>query len=182
MAADKSASAVQAIIGIDTGGTFTDVTLLDIKTGHVWNSKTPSTPDDPSQGFGNGITEVLNTAALSGGAVSRVLHGTTVATNLILEGKGARAALLTTSGFKYVLEIGRQDVPRRSNLFTWVKPTRPVTPRNIYEIDGRITHTGSEITPLDENAVRIAVDLRAIHQRRVGHRLMKARLHVSKVE
>jgi N-methylhydantoinase A len=156
MVADKSVSAVQAIIGIDTGGTFTDVTLLDIKTGHVWNSKTPSTPDDPSQGFGNGITEVLNTASLTGADVSRVLHGTTVATNLILEGKGARAALLTTSGFKYVLEIGRQDVPRRSNLFTWVKPTRPVTPRNIYEIDGRVTHTGDEITPLDENAVRLA--------------------------
>ena len=58
--------------------------------------------------------------------VGRVLHGTTVATNLILEGKTARTALVTTAGFRHVLEIGRQDIPRHANLFTWVKPRRPV--------------------------------------------------------
>ena len=74
-----------------------------------------------------------------------MLHGTTVATNLILEGKGRRAALLTTTGFKYVLEIGRQDVPRRASLFAWVKPKRPVPPERIFEIGGRIGPDGKEL-------------------------------------
>ena len=144
------------IIGVDTGGTFTDVILLDSTTGQIWNAKTPSTPEDPSLGFANGISEILSITGTAGGDVARVLHGTTVATNLILEGKGARVALLTTDGFKYVLEIGRQDVPRRSNLFTWVKPKRPIPPQHIYEIAGRIGPDGSEIIPLDEHAVRVA--------------------------
>ena len=72
-----------------------------------------------------------------------MLHGTTVATNLILEGKGAPAALITTAGFKYVLEIGRQDVPRRASLFAWVKPKRPVPPERIFEVGGRIGPDGA---------------------------------------
>jgi len=107
----------RAIVGVDTGGTFTDVTLLDQVTGRIWAAKTPSTPDDPSRGFGNGIAEALTAAGLTGADIGRVLHGTTVATNLILEGKGAPTALITTRGFKFVLEIGRQDVPRRASLF-----------------------------------------------------------------
>jgi len=153
---ESSNGSASAVIGIDTGGTFTDVTLLDTQTGKIWNAKTPSTPDDPSLGFANGIDEILAQASLTGENIARVLHGTTVATNLILEGKGARAALLTTSGFKYVLEIGRQDVPRRSNLFTWVKPDRPIAPQYVFEIAGRIGPDGAEIAPLDETAVHAA--------------------------
>ena len=67
-----------------------------------------------------------------------MLHGTTVATNLILEGKGAPAALVTTAGFRHVLEIGRQDIPRASNLYAWVKPPRPVPPRNVLEVTERV--------------------------------------------
>ncbi len=150
-------SKAQVIVGIDTGGTFTDITLLDPATGRVWNAKTPSTPDDPSRGFGNGIVEVLKTAGLEGADVARVLHGTTIATNLILEGKGAPAALITTAGFKYVIEIGRQDVPRRASLFAWVKPKRPVPPEHVFEVGGRIGPDGAELQPLDEAAVRAAV-------------------------
>ena len=146
----------RAIVGIDTGGTFTDVTLLDTETGRVFTVKTPSTPDDPSRGFANGLAAVLQVAGLTGRDIARVLHGTTVATNLILERKGARAALLTTTGFKYVIEIGRQDVPRRSSLFAWVKPKRPVAPEHIFEIGGRIGPDGTEIQPLDEAAVLAA--------------------------
>ena len=120
------------VIGIDTGGTFTDVTLLDLRTGRVANAKVPSTPSDPSQAFGKGLAAILRAGGLAGTDVARVLHGTTVATNLILEGKGAKAALITTQGFRYVLEIGRQDVPRRSSLFAWVKPKRPVSPAHIF--------------------------------------------------
>jgi len=144
------------IVGIDTGGTFTDVTLLDPATGRLWAAKTPSTPDDPSRGFGNGIAEVLKVSGLSGSDIARVLHGTTIATNLILEGKGAATALITTAGFKYVLEIGRQDVPRRASLFAWVKPKRPVPPERIFEVGGRIGPDGRELEPLDEAAVRTA--------------------------
>jgi N-methylhydantoinase A len=106
---------------------------------------------------------VLHAAGLSGADVARVLHGTTIATNLILEGKGAPAALITTAGFKYVLEIGRQDVPRRASLFAWVKPKRPVAPEHIFEVGGRIGPDGAELQPLDEAAVRAAA--RAIRSR-----------------
>jgi len=143
------------IVGVDTGGTFTDVTLLDSATGEVWTGKAPSTPDDPSVGFKNAIESVLRSGR-AGATVDRVLHGTTIATNLILENKTAPAALLTNAGFRYVLEIGRNDVPRGSSLFSWVKPRRPVLPQHIFEIAGRIGPQGDEVEPLDETAVRHA--------------------------
>jgi N-methylhydantoinase A len=145
-----------AVIGVDTGGTFTDVTLYDPATGRLAVAKTPSTPHDPSEGFGKGLGAALRQAGLNGQAVGRVLHGTTVATNLILERKGPPAALLVTAGFRYVLEIGRHDIPRRANLFTWQKPPRPVPPEHIWEIGGRIDPDGREVEPLDEVALRRA--------------------------
>lgn len=144
------------VVGIDTGGTFTDVIALDPATGRLSTVKTPSTPHDPSIGFAAGIEAVRPIAGVAAGEIGRVLHGTTVATNLILEGKGAPAALLTTAGFRYVLEIGRQEVPRRASLFSWVKPKRPVRPAQIYEISGRIDPDGTELASLDEAAVAVA--------------------------
>jgi len=155
-----------AIIGVDTGGTFTDVILLDPASGHMVTAKTASTPADPSQGFSAGIAAGLRQAGLAERGIERVLHGTTVATNLILEGKGAPTALLTTAGFKYVLEIGLQDIPRRSSLFAWVKPQRPVRPEHIFEVGGRIGPDGAEIEPLDEAA--IAAASRAVAAERIG--------------
>ena len=111
--------------------------LLDPATGRVWGAKTPSTPDDPSRGFCNGVDRGAEDGRLAGAdSVARVLHGTTVATNLILEGKGAPAGADHHAGFRHVLEIGRQDIPRRANLFAWVKPTRPVPPEHIFEVAG----------------------------------------------
>src|SRR5262249_17450501 len=153
---DASKPAAQALLGVDTGGTFTDVTLLDPATGRLWTAKTSSTPDDPSVGFGTGIAEVLKESNLGPADVGRMLHGTTVATNLILEGKGPKTALSTSAGFKYVLEIGRQEVPRRASLFAWVKPKRPVPPELIFEVGGRLGPNGAELTPLDEAAVLAA--------------------------
>lgn len=150
------AARARAVIGVDTGGTFTDVTLIDVASGQIFNAKTPSTPDDPSRGFSAGIAAVLAGTMRAGTDVERVLHGTTVATNLILEGKGAPAALLTTKGFRFVVEIGRQEVPRRASLFSWVKPKRPVPASRIYEISGRIGPDGGELQSLDETAVREA--------------------------
>jgi N-methylhydantoinase A len=141
---------------VDTGGTFTDVALFDPRGGRLVVAKTPSTPHDPSEGFGRGLAAALAAAGLDGARVGRVLHGTTVATNLILERKGPPAALLVTTGFKYVLEIGRHDIPRRANLFTWEKPPRPVPPEHVWEAGGRIDPDGSEAEPLDEAALRAA--------------------------
>ncbi len=146
----------RAALAVDIGGTFTDVTLLDRASGRLWNAKTPSTPHDPSIGFIDGVAAALAASGLAPGAIGQVIHGTTVATNLILEAKGARAALLTTRGFQHVLEIGRHDIPRKSNLYSWIKPRRPIRPQHIFEIAGRFDHTGAEIEPLDEAAVRAA--------------------------
>mgnify|MGYP003627414984 FL=1 len=150
-------------VAIDTGGTFTDVTLLDRETGASWTAKTLTTPDNPSQGFMTGIEQITAQAGFPAAALGQVFHGTTVATNLILEGKGAPAGLLTTAGFRHVLEIGRQDIPRRANLFAWIKPTRPVPADRIFEIPERMAADGSALVSLDENAVREAV--RTLRQR-----------------
>lgn len=158
-------SALRYAVAIDTGGTFTDVTLLDRESGLSWTAKTPSTPDDPSRGFMTGVDAIAEKAGISPSELAQVFHGTTVATNLILEGKGAEAGLLTTSGFRHVLEIGRQDIPRRANLFAWIKPTRPVPADRIFEIGERTAPDGAELAPLDEDAVRHAA--RTLHGRGV---------------
>ena len=156
MSAPLDAGDMRYAVAIDTGGTFTDVTLFDRGSGRMWTAKTPSTPADPSIGFMNGIAAALENAELAADDLGQVFHGTTVATNLILEGKGAEVGLLTTAGFKHVLEIGRQDIPRRANLFSWIKPTRPVPPERIHEIPERVAIDGDILVPLDEDAVRIA--------------------------
>ena len=144
------------IVAVDIGGTFTDVTLQDAATGQAWTAKTPSTPRDPSEAFLTGVSLALDAAGRGAAETGRVLHGTTVATNLILEGRTAPTALLTTAGFRHVLEIGRADLPRRDNLWAWVKPRRPVPPSLVFEAGGRIAADGSELAPLDEDAVRAA--------------------------
>jgi len=143
-------------IALDVGGTFTDVALLDPSRGRLWITKTPTTPADPSDGFLTGVDRALALAGVGVSALGQVLHGTTTATNAILEGKGAPTGLLTTAGFRYVLEIGRHDIPRRANMFAWVKPARPVPPELVLEIPGRISVDGEELEPLDQDAVREA--------------------------
>ena len=145
-------------VAVDIGGTFTDITLQDPASGRAWRAKTPSTPADPSQAFLTGVRLALAAAGVSESAIGRVLHGTTVATNLILEGKGARTALITTQGFRHVLDIGRQDIPRRANLYAWIKPRRPVPPSRVLEVVERIGPGGVVLTPLDEASVLAAAD------------------------
>ncbi len=145
-------------VAVDIGGTFTDVTLQDAASGQAWRAKTPSVPSDPSLAFITGVRLALEAAGRPATEVTRVLHGTTVATNLILEGKGATAALVTTAGFRHVLEIGRQDIPRRANLYSWIKPARPVPPSRILEVVERVGPGGSVVTPLDEASVAEAAE------------------------
>jgi len=150
-------------VAVDIGGTFTDITLADQTTGRLWRAKTPSTPSDPSEAFLTGVMLALAQADAQPQQVSRALHGTTVATNLILEGKTARTALVTTDGFRHVLEIGRQDIPRAANLFTWVKPHRPVPPARILEVRERVGPGGEVLLPLDEASVEaVAATLRQL--------------------
>ncbi len=148
----------QLSVAVDIGGTFTDVTLQNPVTGQAWRAKTPSIPADPSRAFINGVRLALESAGAEAASITRVLHGTTVATNMILEGKGARAALVTTQGFRHVLEIGRQDIPRRANLWAWVKPARPVPPARILEVVERVGPGGEVLTPLDEASVAEAAE------------------------
>lgn len=143
-------------VAIDIGGTFTDVTLLDRGTGELWRTKTPSTPEDQSIGFVAGIRKIADLAGRMPDEVSQLFHATTVATNLILEGKGAQTAVLTTAGFRHVLEIGRHDIPRGASSHNWIKTPRPVRPELIFEAAGRIATDGAELEPLDEEAVRAA--------------------------
>ena len=145
-------------VAVDIGGTFTDVTLQDPATGRAWRVKTPSVPSDPSQAFLVGVTLALEQTGREATDVTRVLHGTTVATNMILEGKGARAALVTTAGFRHVLEIGRQDIPRRVNLYAWVKPKRPVPASRVLEVRERVAAGGAVLEPLDEASVQVAAE------------------------
>ncbi|MCA2011202.1 hydantoinase/oxoprolinase family protein [Cereibacter sphaeroides] len=154
MALDKEPTSLA--VAVDIGGTFTDVALVDHATGRSWRAKTPSIPSDPSEAFLNGIRLAMAQAGASGPDLDQVLHGTTVATNMILEGKGARAALVTTRGFRHVLAIGRQDIPRKANLYTWVKPIPPVPASRIVEVDERVAAGGAVIDPLDDASVLAA--------------------------
>src|ERR1700675_1393297 len=141
-------------IAIDVGGTFTDITFADAGTGATWVAKTPSTPGDLSGGFITAIRKVLAQAGRTAPDILRVFHGTTTATNAILEGKTPPTALITTAGFKYVLEIGRHDIPRHGNLYGWSKPARPITPDRIFEVTERRDADGAVVTPLDEDEAR----------------------------
>src|SRR5215831_14919603 len=144
-------------LALDIGGTFTDVVMVDGESGALWTAKTPSTPADPSEGFFQGVEKILRLAGTPPAAVATVFHGSTIATNAVLEGKGARTGMLVTAGFRYVLEIGRHEIPRKENLFSWVKPKRPVPPRLILEVPERILLDGRIEQPLDESICRAAV-------------------------
>ncbi|GAA4354314.1 hydantoinase/oxoprolinase family protein [Angustibacter luteus] len=138
-------------IGIDTGGTFTDVVAVDEDSGEIVTTKTPSTPVDPAEGFLAGIDKVLAVMGLDGTAVSAVSHGTTVATNKLLEGKVENLGFITTEGYRHVLEIARQSVPDGyGNSYFWVKPPRIVPADRVRTVGGRLAVDGSEVRPFDE--------------------------------
>ena len=145
-------------IGIDTGGTFTDVVAFDEDSGELVTTKTPSTPSNPADGFMAGIDKVLGLLGLpegDGDAISAVSHGTTVATNQLLEGKVDALGYITTEGYEAMLEIARQSVPDGyGNSYFWVKPPR-IVPRDLVKgVGGRLDFTGAEVRPFDEEGAR----------------------------
>ena len=143
-------------IGVDTGGTFTDVVLVDEETGEIVTTKTPSTPANPADGFMAGVHKVLemHTGVDDLGDVSAIVHGTTVATNQLLEDRPdgtAHLGFVTTEGFEFVLEIARQSVPDGyGNSYFWVKPPRIVPVHRVRTVGGRLDHLGREVRPFDE--------------------------------
>jgi N-methylhydantoinase A len=143
-----------ARIGVDVGGTFTDV-VLALPDGRIHVNKTTTTPVDPGEGATQGIAAVLAEASLDPRDVTEIVHGTTVASNTILQKVGARTGLLTTRGFRDVLEIGRIRTPGMFDL-GWRKP-EPLVPRRWrLEATERIGADGGVVTPLDEASVREA--------------------------
>ncbi|TQS44678.1 hydantoinase/oxoprolinase family protein [Cryptosporangium phraense] len=142
-------------LGVDVGGTFTDVLLIDEDSGESYRAKTPSTPSDQSVGVLNGIDKVCAAAGTSIDEISQVLHGTTVATNAILEGKGATVGLVTTQGFRQVLQIARSFVPGGlAGWIIWPKPEPLAALENTVEAVERIGADGTIVTPLDEDDLR----------------------------
>ncbi|GAA2563876.1 hypothetical protein GCM10010210_43600 [Pseudonocardia hydrocarbonoxydans] len=142
-------------LGVDVGGTFTDVLLVEEASGVTWRAKTASTPADQAVGVLNGIGKVCEQAGISLGDVGQVLHGTTVATNAILEGKGATVGLVTTQGFRQVLQIARSYVPGGlAGWIIWPKPEPLAALENTVEVSERLASDGAVIRPLDEDDVR----------------------------
>jgi N-methylhydantoinase A len=142
-------------LGVDVGGTFTDVLLVEEATGATWRAKTSSTPADQAVGVLTGIGKVCAEAGISLSDVAQVLHGTTVATNAILEGKGATVGLVTTKGFRQVLQIARSFVPGGlAGWIIWPKPEPLAALENTVEVDERIASDGAVVRELDEADVR----------------------------
>lgn len=141
-------------VGIDVGGTFTDVVATGAD-GRILVRKVASTPGDLSRGSAQGVSELLAAHAIRADEVEVVVHATTTATNAVLEGKGARTALITTAGFRDVLEFRRVRVPELYNL-AYVKPA-PLVPRHLrFEVSERLGPLGQVWRPLDEDSVREA--------------------------
>ncbi len=140
-------------IGIDTGGTFTDVVAFDEDSGELVTTKTPSTPGNPADGFITGIEKILDIVGAEGSDITAVSHGTTVATNKLLEGKVEALGFITTEGYEFMLEIARQSVPDGyGNSYFWVKPDRIVPADRVRTVGGRLDFTGAEVRPFDEDA------------------------------
>jgi N-methylhydantoinase A len=142
-------------VGIDTGGTFTDIVCVDALTGAMRVTKVSSTPSNPAIGLVRGVKAILADASLD--VLAALAHGTTVATNALLQGEMAGLGLIVTEGFRHILEIARQAVPEGyGNSYFWVKPERIVPLRHVREVGGRLNFLGQELRPLDEASVRAA--------------------------
>jgi N-methylhydantoinase A len=142
-------------IGIDTGGTFTDIVCVDASSGAMRVTKVASTPSNPAIGLVRGVKAILADAPLDD--LAGLAHGTTVATNALLQGEMAGLGLIVTAGFRHILEIARQAVPEGyGNSYFWVKPERIVPLRHVREVGGRLNFCGEELRPLDEASVRAA--------------------------
>jgi N-methylhydantoinase A len=145
-------------LGVDVGGTFTDLFLVDDSDHRQWRVKTPSTPSDPAQGVLTGVSRVCEAAGIAPAELANVVHGTTVATNAVLESKGARVGLITTQGFGQILHLARSQTP--GPLAGWIimlKPDPPASLADTREAVERMDARGTTIVPVDREQVAAAV-------------------------
>ena len=147
-------------VAIDTGGTFTDIALLELGSGRMVFHKVASTPDDPGRSLVRGILEILEQAGTGGddGAaqIELLVHGTTVATNAVLQRRGAKAALITTQGFRDVLHIQRQDRPHMYDLRS--RRAEALVPRSRrFELNERVLHDGTVEIALDQEHLQVVI-------------------------
>ena len=143
-------------IGIDTGGTFTDIVCVDDKSGAMRVTKVSSTPANPAIALVSGVHAILTESGASVDDLAVLAHGTTVATNALLQSEIAGLGLIVTEGFRHILEIARQAVPEGyGNSYFWVKPERIVPLRHVREVGGRLNFLGEELRPLDEASIRV---------------------------
>src|SRR5271156_669545 len=144
-------------IGIDTGGTFTDIVCVDDSSGAMRVTKVSSTPSNPAVALVRGVHAILSQWGAGVDDLAVLAHGTTVATNALLQGEIAGLGLIVTEGFRHILEIARQAVPEGyGNSYFWVKPERIVPLRHVREVGGRLNFLGEELRPLDEAGIRAA--------------------------
>jgi N-methylhydantoinase A len=148
-------------LGVDVGGTFTDLLLHDEKTRRTFQAKTPSTPEDQSVGVAAGVRLICEKAGISPDDIELILHGTTVATNAVLEGKGARVGLLVTEGFEYTLHLAKAWTP--GPLFGWINMEKPDPLASLADTRGipeRMNARGEVVRPLDlDTATKLIDDL-----------------------
>ncbi|HEX3724249.1 MAG TPA: hydantoinase/oxoprolinase family protein [Nitrolancea sp.] len=145
-------------VGIDIGGTFTDVVVLDAMTHQIQFAKVSTTPADPAEGFFAGIEKALARDGTEPSQVGGIFHGSTVATNAVLEHKGSRMGLLVTEGFRDILEIGRANIPGIfTNHMRWERPERLVPLEFVREIPERLAVDGSIVRELDEATARMLI-------------------------
>jgi len=142
-------------IGVDVGGTFTDFTLHNDSTGEVHFYKTPSTPHDPSEAIEQGLRGILDLLGYEPGGVSYLGPGTTVATNIVIHRRRARTGLVTTKGFRDVLELGRQARPSIYD-YRVEKPPVLITRDNRVEVDERVGPAGEILKELGETSLESA--------------------------
>jgi N-methylhydantoinase A len=146
-------------LGIDVGGTFTDLLLFDDATGAIHLAKTPSTPQDQSVGILTGIQKVVAEAGARPADIAAILHGTTVSTNIVLEEKGAKVGLLVTENFEQVLHLARSQTPGPlAGWITMMKPDPLADLENTRGVPERINARGEVVKPLDEGRARAAID------------------------
>jgi N-methylhydantoinase A len=146
-------------LGVDVGGTFTDLLVIDETSGRTVRDKVPSTPDDPSRAVVAGARQLCEAAGIDAGDVGMFLHGTTVATNAVLEGKIARVGLIVTEGYRHILQIARSLVP--GGLAAWIIWPKPQTLAPLeatIEVAERIGADGSVVRPLDEERLRASLE------------------------
>jgi len=149
-------------LGVDVGGTFTDLLLIDQESGASFRAKVPSTPADQSQGVLSGIEKICGLAGILPGAIDDLMHGTTVATNAVLEGKGARVGLVVTNGFRQVLHIGRSMVPGGlAGWIIWQRQDPLADLEDTVEVEERVGADGSVVRALDETQAVAALRLLA---------------------